>query len=460
MGQFKPMVKMETTEPSVVLKLKKGGHVNKKEAAKAENGHKPMHKLDGGAMGDMGVMNAPAMIRPPVAGGPSIGSPRRPSMADRQKAMAMAKMMKGRPPAAAPMSGLPTMKKGGKAGGEVETPAMHKMEMKGIKGIGKELKAHEGKPASKAHAGLKKGGMATGGVRMGAGGFKTGGVAKGKAGGYKTGGVALGNAGGFKKGGAAKKFADGGRVDSGRAVSMPQGHKKPTPPVATNLRAGTFKKGGSVSRMADGGIAGLTGNYQGQNITSQPQGMTPAYSPMRIDSGNGGNNPYPYPFTPQQPEQGGGGGAMQNTINNMNTNANTNSNINSNYNNNSNMPQYGNPFMPQMPGMAMPTPYQPSYQPPDQYPVQEYRKGGRVSRKAEGGATDETKGYERWKANEKAENLADRNAMSNLPSKMMDLGSRVVNKIGEKLKGLGGVTDTVREVSKTVVPAKKRGGMC
>jgi hypothetical protein len=29
MGQFKPMVKMETTEPSVELKLKKGGHVNR-----------------------------------------------------------------------------------------------------------------------------------------------------------------------------------------------------------------------------------------------------------------------------------------------------------------------------------------------------------------------------------------------------------------------------------------------
>jgi hypothetical protein len=32
MGQFKPMVKMETTEPSVILKLKKGGHVNMKKA--------------------------------------------------------------------------------------------------------------------------------------------------------------------------------------------------------------------------------------------------------------------------------------------------------------------------------------------------------------------------------------------------------------------------------------------
>ena len=33
MGQFKPMVKMMTTEPSVVLKLKKGGMVHSKMAS-------------------------------------------------------------------------------------------------------------------------------------------------------------------------------------------------------------------------------------------------------------------------------------------------------------------------------------------------------------------------------------------------------------------------------------------
>ena len=32
MGQFKPMPKMETTEPSVELKLKKGGRAGKKMA--------------------------------------------------------------------------------------------------------------------------------------------------------------------------------------------------------------------------------------------------------------------------------------------------------------------------------------------------------------------------------------------------------------------------------------------
>ena len=35
MGQFKPMVKMETTEPSVELKLKKGGHVAGHSAMKS-----------------------------------------------------------------------------------------------------------------------------------------------------------------------------------------------------------------------------------------------------------------------------------------------------------------------------------------------------------------------------------------------------------------------------------------
>ena len=43
MGQFKPMVKMQTTEPSVELKLKKGGRV-----AMAKGGCAPMRK--GGIM--------------------------------------------------------------------------------------------------------------------------------------------------------------------------------------------------------------------------------------------------------------------------------------------------------------------------------------------------------------------------------------------------------------------------
>ena len=64
MGQFKPMIKMETTEPSVVLKLKKGGHVSMKH--KEHDGHKPMHKMDGGVLGQLAAAARP--VGPAVAG--------------------------------------------------------------------------------------------------------------------------------------------------------------------------------------------------------------------------------------------------------------------------------------------------------------------------------------------------------------------------------------------------------
>ena len=67
MGQFKPMVKMMTTEPSIELKLKKGGHVNMKKggSAKSEHGHKPMHHMmDGGVMG--ALAGTPALVGRPA----------------------------------------------------------------------------------------------------------------------------------------------------------------------------------------------------------------------------------------------------------------------------------------------------------------------------------------------------------------------------------------------------------
>jgi hypothetical protein len=101
MGQFKPMVKMKTTEPSVELKLKKGGSV-----AMAKGGCAPMRK-----------------------------------------------------------------------GGMMETAMHERNERDEIRRVEKELKSHEGKAASKAHKGLKKGGMAyaTGGVVNGQTGYKMGG---------------------------------------------------------------------------------------------------------------------------------------------------------------------------------------------------------------------------------------------------------------------------------------------
>ena len=372
MGQFKYNVKMESSEPSVVLKLKKGGHVNKKAAAKSEHGHKPMHKYDGGAM-DV-LARTPAMVGRPAVNAP-VRAPGKPSMAARRAAM-MAGSRRAMP--------APVMKEGGKADIAQDKAMIKKaikqhdaQEHKGGKGTKLNLKT--GGVAMGNAGGYKKGGVVksgiintenqggeyrntkmheakpdhsskkTGDVKMGnAGGYKRGGKVQHKAKGglsyvdgnvttahpgvtnTKTGEVKKSNAGGYKKGGAAKKYADGGRVeDSGRAVKMPQGHKKPTPPVAINQLSGTFKKGGHVKHKADGG------------------------------------------------------------------------------------------------------------------------------------KMDENKAYERWKENEAAENRADREAMSNLPSKLMDLGSRAVRKIGDTFRNMGSVTNTEREFSRTVTPPqKKRGGMC
>ena len=159
MGQFKPMVKMMTTEPTVELKLKKGGMVKK-----ADGGYMAMPSTDIPA-------GMPARGMMPARGGmaPSM-PPAKPSMAARRAAMAGRKR-----PMAPPMSTMPVMKKGGKA--EMETPAMHKAEMSEIGKVGKELKSHAGKPASKAHKGLK-----TGGVVDGQGGYKAGGIIESKTG--------------------------------------------------------------------------------------------------------------------------------------------------------------------------------------------------------------------------------------------------------------------------------------
>ena len=235
MGQFKPMVKMETTEPSVILKLKKGGHVNMKKGGMAEGGHKKM-AMGGGAMESL--MGTPALVGRPAVNAP-VRAPGKPSMASRRKSM-MAKPAMAKP--AMPM-GTPSMpapmKKGGKAEGG-ESKAAHKAEMSAIKGVDKKLTKHSAMAASKGHKGLK-----TGGVANGQGGFKTGGVADSNGGGYKHGGKS-----------SKKAYATGGTVDSGKPVAMPQGAKKPSQPVSTNRQAGTFKKGGKVMMNGGGTTSG------------------------------------------------------------------------------------------------------------------------------------------------------------------------------------------------------------
>jgi hypothetical protein len=229
MGQFKPMVKMFTTEPTVELKLKKGGSAHKKMKGDASSDHKPMKK-----MMDGGVMGALAGATPVIAGrtaAPVARVPARPSMASRRRAMAAKPAMARMP-----------MKKGGacyKDGGLAKSGIIN-TENQG--GEYRDTLMHSAEKTTKTSG-------KTGDVKKGnGGGYKTGGVVLGQ-GGYKTGGVALGNAGGYKKGGASKKaYASGGSVqDEGKATSMPQGAKKPSAPVAINMLSGTFKKGGNVS---------------------------------------------------------------------------------------------------------------------------------------------------------------------------------------------------------------------
>ena len=76
---------MMTTEPSVILKLKKGGHVNMKDEACEQDGHSPMRK---------GLTVAIAVGKP-RGGGAEGASPGKPSMSERRKAMAAPFMKKG-----------------------------------------------------------------------------------------------------------------------------------------------------------------------------------------------------------------------------------------------------------------------------------------------------------------------------------------------------------------------------
>lgn len=297
MGQFKPMVKMFTDEPSVILKLKKGGKVEKK----ADGGFMPM------------ASTQPAGL--PARGGVvPAAAPMRPALALRRRAMNPNLLMKKGGKAeekhedAAQDRAMIKKALAGKkfaSGGEIDKAAT-RTTIEGNAGKFAKTKMHDGDKTDKAHGtkGIKEknaGGYAMGGTIEGnAGKFVktkvvdgdktdkahgTGGIKESNAGGYAkggkvpgigraieggnwenrpadtakagkvngtTGGVRESNAGGYKKGGSAKKaFATGGNVVSdGKAEKMPRHFV--SRPVANSLQSGTFKKGGKVKRFADG----------------------------------------------------------------------------------------------------------------------------------------------------------------------------------------------------------------
>jgi len=296
MGQFKPMVKMMTTEPSVILKLKKGGNVHSKMATGGMAGHKAMHC-------------EPADFEAAEHG----KAPKKPSMADRRKAMnpnqyakggkvahkQMGGMMPGAMPAApaAPMAGgmaggmrspmsamSPTALAAMPASARMSRAAKVRRALTGMKKGGstsadcasleKELKHHESMSAKRAH-GMTSGGImkkAKGGIIMsktgttkmvttkkGMTGGTTGEVKDGAPGGYKSGGgVRMGNAGGFAK---------GGNVDW---ENRPANTAKPG---VTNTTTGAVKKGNGGG-YSMGGLAAKKAYATGGTVdTGKPVAM-------------------------------------------------------------------------------------------------------------------------------------------------------------------------------------------
>ena len=165
------------------------------------------------------------------------------------------------------MSGLAAAPTPGARGGmapamrpKKPTMAARRAAMMGMKeGGDTALQKHAAMPASKAHKGLK-----TGGVAMGQGGFKEGGIIKSTKGETKmvtaqgehhtpkkTGEVKMGNAGGYKKGGKAC-YAKGGGVEGNVSTSKP-GVTNTTTGEVKKGNAGGYKKGGKAKKMADGG---------------------------------------------------------------------------------------------------------------------------------------------------------------------------------------------------------------
>ena len=282
MGQFKPMVKMMTTEPSVILKLKKGGNVHSMMASGGMAGHKAMHC-------------EPADFEAAEHG----KAPKKPSMADRRKAMnpnqyakggkVAHKQMGGMMPGAAmpaapaapmaggmrsPMSAMsPTAMAAMPAAARMARAAKVRRALTGMKKGGstsadcasleKELKHHESMSAKRAH-GMTSGGImkkAKGGIIMSKTGKTkmvtakkgmtngtTGEVKDGAPGGYKSGGgVKMGNAGGFAK---------GGNVDweNRPANTAKPGVTNTTTGEVKEANAGGFKQGGAAKKhYATGG---------------------------------------------------------------------------------------------------------------------------------------------------------------------------------------------------------------
>jgi hypothetical protein len=292
------MVKMETTEPSVILKLKKGGHVAGHSAMKSSM---PMDMADGKfappgkAPKKPSIMERRKSMKAPMlmskdggvakkANGGMMGAPMgagammSPAMKKALMMRMMAQRGAARPGMAAPAVPMaPAMKKGGKAGDMGQDKAMIKKAFKQhdaqehMGGEGTKLKLRKGGTTKVVDGDKTDKAHGTGAVKMGKpAGYATGGSipSETSSGSYKTtkmhqgkhdsasgtGGVKMSNAGGF---------AGGGEVnwENRPANSAKPGKTNTKTGEVKEANAGGFKKGGAAKKhFATGGSVNNAGH--------------------------------------------------------------------------------------------------------------------------------------------------------------------------------------------------------
>ena len=464
MSSFKPMVKMYTDEPSVILKLKKGGKVHHKEHHKhhEEHGHKSMHVASGGMMhGAHEAFEAEHGH-----------APKKPSMAERRRAMNPNQYAKGgkvahkqmggaMPMQGAPAPAMPMVPAAPQAMGRQAlmgmTPnkrmaraAMVQKALSGMKKGGsadpkccaaleKELKHHESLSMAKAHP-MKK---ASGGAidrdetrttiegntkkfvntKVDDGSKKdrahgTGIVKEGKPGGYATGGsIPADTDKKFNKG----RVVMGGTIEgNAKDYATTEMHQAKPDRSSSNTggvrmaNAGGFKKGGKVPGI--GNAIEHDGDWENRPADGTPPGKTNTTT-GNVKLGNGGGFKR-------------GGHASKKA-----------------YATGGQVIDDGRAE--KMPRHFVSRPVANSLQ------SGTFKKGGKV-KFADGGTEDLSKGaYDRHYANEKAENEADRKAMMELPKRLYE-GAKNLFSSTPTTPPSGSVTKT--EKSTTVTPPKKRGG--
>lgn len=461
MGQFKPMVKMMTTEPTVELKLKKGGAVFKK-------GGKVKKYDDGGtvettantATGTTGTTGTTGSTTGTATGGTtntsSSGVTGKPDMVARRAAM-KATQQKARMAAQAAHEKEKMADRAAREKEHMARRAASQAEQnEKMKARGRTMPTTSSSSAAAGSSNASSGTSNTG-AKMKKGGkvhddaaqdramikkalagkkFKTGGVVNGQ-GGYKTGGVIKGQ-GGYKTGGVIK--GQGGYADGGDVLESSIGdYLTPLPPVIRDPGYGT----GRLSVRRGKQPIMYPGKGGGKGNMGNPRRPLPV--------------PYDVPVTTRTPTVGSTlppeaymakGGKAKKPVDGQR------------------VQDDGRPVkMPQ--GSKRPMP-----------PVSitalsgTYKKGGDVKRKygkggdvtedeAKHASAAESQGYKKYYEDERRENEETRRQFMNALSHPFETLQKLPKKLAEgfdAIRGKGSVTKTEREKSVTVTPGKKRGG--